>query len=257
MGVSVRHVLEQGPMLRALGAVAVATLLPEKSAKKPTCPTPWIEREVPAPSPALVREFVRNVGGEPSSYRDELPFHLFPQWGLPLASRAVSEASYPMARVMNAGCAAEIHHPLPLGEPLIVKARLESIDDDGSRAILTQRIVTGTRSIPGALVATLRAFVPLAPRSNGSKDKSAKSGKRAGGTPTLVPPHAREIAFMRLVLMRARPVSVRRSCMGSGPSRARSRRSTGASSRVTFMRLPASTFGSRGLSPCPAPWVST
>jgi len=198
MGVSVKHVLEQGPMLRALGAVALSTLRSEKiGGAQPQCPTAWIEREVPSPSPALVRDFVRNVGGDPSAYRDEIPFHLFPQWGLALASRAVSEAAYPMARVMNAGCSAEVRGPLPLGEPLHVKARLESIDDDGTRAILTQQIVTGTPSSPDALVATLRAFVPLEAGTNGSSKKAARPKKNGTGA-TLVPATAREIAFMRI-----------------------------------------------------------
>jgi acyl dehydratase len=180
-------------MLRALGAVAISTLRPPgagESRPQPRCPTRWIEREVTAPPAALVRDFVKDAGGDPSSYREELPFHLFPQWGLALASQAVSEAAYPMARVMNAGCAVEVHHPLPAGEPLLVKARLESIDDDGSRAILTQRLVTGTRSVPEAITASIRAFVPLAARGDGPK--------KAGGPAPLVPANAREIAFMRV-----------------------------------------------------------
>lgn len=82
-------------MLRALGAVALSTLRSSASGHRPQpeCPTPWIEREVQAPPAALVRDFVANSGGEPSSYRDELPFHLFPQWSLALASQAVSEAA--------------------------------------------------------------------------------------------------------------------------------------------------------------------
>lgn len=179
-------------MLRALGTAAISTLrssIGETNRSQPPCPTNWIEREVSAPPAALVREFVLDAGGDPSSYRHELPFHLFPQWGLALASQAVGEAAYPMARVMNAGCAVEVHHPLPAGEPLLVKARLESIDDDGSRAILTQRVVTGTRSAPEAIVANIQAFVPLVAKTTGKK----------GGSPApLVPTNAREIAFMRV-----------------------------------------------------------
>ena len=179
-------------MLRALGAVAVSTLrssVVDGNRAQPECPTPWIEREVAAPPVALVREFVANCGGEPSSYRDELPFHLFPQWSLALASQAVSAAAYPMARVMNAGCSVEVLHPLQMGESLLVKARLEAIDDDGSRAILTQRVVTGTRSQPEALVANIRAFVPL-----GTKDAK----KKGGSSTPMVPSNAREIAFLRV-----------------------------------------------------------
>ena len=45
---------------------------------------------------------------------------------------------------MNAGCRIENRAPLPAGEPLEVRVRIESIDDDGRRAIIVQQMVTGT-----------------------------------------------------------------------------------------------------------------
>jgi hypothetical protein len=68
-----------------------------------------------------------------------------------------------------------------------VRARLESVDDDGKRAILVQRVITGTRSAPEALVADMRVFVPLAKKEPGAK-KAA----------TLVPVDVKELAFIRL-----------------------------------------------------------
>jgi len=190
MTVALRHVLEQGPMLRALGRAAVSTAVSMFRSSRPrgdapSVPGPWIEGEI-APSAALVAAYVRHVGGDPSAYRKEVPAHLFPQWGLPLAARATSGLSYPIARVLNAGCRLEIRAPLPLGEPLLVRARLESVDDDGQRAILTQRVVTGPRSMPDAVVADVRAFVPL----------QAERDKRRA--PVLVPTESREIAFGRV-----------------------------------------------------------
>src|SRR5205814_2598667 len=72
--------------------------------------------------------------------------------------------------------------------PLEVRARLESIDDDGQRAVLHQRIVTGTASSPEAVVAHLRAVVPSGPRPAG----------RPRREPARVPPGARLLARWQL-----------------------------------------------------------
>jgi hypothetical protein len=185
-----RHVLEQGAMLRALGGAALSGLRAPRGGEAVQCPGPWIEHEVAAPSPSLVAAYVRHVGGEPGSYRATVPAHLFPQWGLPLASRVLARTSYPLVRVVNAGVRLQIRAPLPSGERFLVKARLEAVDDDGQRAILTQRIVTGTRAEPDAVIADVRARVPL---------RSARPAKdKRGGAAATVPPDAREIAYFRL-----------------------------------------------------------
>lgn len=189
MGVSTRHVLSQGPVLSALARTAARALLaPRLSGTAPSTPGPWLEDELPPRPARLVRDYVRHVGGDPAWYRQELPPHLFPQWAFPLAARALEGLPYPLARVVNAGCRIERHAALPPGEPLHVRARLVSIDDDGSRAILTTQTETGTRSSPGALSAELRAYVPLARRVEGA----------GRGRPARVPATAREIAFVRL-----------------------------------------------------------
>jgi acyl dehydratase len=159
---------------------------------KATVPSPWISAEVAAPSLELVRAFVKNVGGDAASYRDELPPHLFPQWALPIASRALAGVPYPLTRVLNAGCRIERRAPLHVGERLQVRARLESIDDDGARAILTTRIVTGTERAPEALVTDVHAFVPLA-RNGGASGAPAERR-----SPPEVPVAARELAYVRL-----------------------------------------------------------
>lgn len=190
MAVSLRHVLEQGPMLRALGSAALSTLR-RHDGPKPAAPGPWVSAQVRAPSPELVRAFVRWAGGDASTYRDRLPPHFFPQWSLPLASQALAGLPYPLARVLNAGCRIEVRAPLPVDEALDVRARLESLDDNGERARITTRIVTGTASRPDALVADIHAFVPLA---------RAKPGARAGRerTAATVPVDAHELAYTRL-----------------------------------------------------------
>jgi acyl dehydratase len=189
--VSMRHVLEQGPMLRTLGGTAFSALTRRAvGGAKPIVPSEWISAEVRAPSSELVRAFVKNSGGDPSSYRDQLPPHLFPQWALPVASRVLAGLPYPLTRVLNAGCRIESRAPIPFGERLQVRARLEAIDDDGTRAILTTRIVTGTATVPDALTTDVHAFVPLARRAG-----APRADRRAT---VAVPPEARELTYLRL-----------------------------------------------------------
>jgi acyl dehydratase len=181
------HVIHQGPLLGALGRVALSSLRKRPAGPAPATPGPWLEATLPPRPASLVADYLRHVGADPSWYRRRLPPHLFPQWSFPLAARVIAGLPYPLERVMNAGCRIEVRSPLPADEPLQVRVRLESIDDDGKRAILTQRIITGTASAPEALIADQRAYVPLA--------RGPRSGERARPT---VPTSAREIAFFRL-----------------------------------------------------------
>jgi hypothetical protein len=186
VSVSLRHVLSQGPVIAALARTAAAAALRKPAATSPATPGPWLEAVLP-PRPAdLVRDYIRHVGGDPAWYRGVLPPSFFPQWSFPLAARTLDGVAYPLARVLNAGCRLELREPIPAGEPLHVRARLESIDDDGRRAILTQRVVTGTARVPEALVADMRVFVPLE-RKNGARKPAAT-----------VPSGARELAFFSI-----------------------------------------------------------
>jgi acyl dehydratase len=205
MAVSMRHVLEHGPALRALAQTAVGVLEQrvrggKAPAAAPTAPGEWSETELPPRSPGLIKDYIRHVGGDPAWYRGTVPAHFFPQWGFSLMGQAIAKLPYPMMRVMNAGCRIEQRAPLPAGEPLRVRSRLESIDDDGRRVILVSRIVTGTASVPEAVIADMRAFVPLGGGGNG-KQSGKPDGKPAadkGGAKASVPLDAREIAFLRL-----------------------------------------------------------
>lgn len=190
--VALRHVLEHGPMLRALGTTALAALRPPSTAT-PTVPGRWFESRVRPPSAELARAFVAFAGGDHESHRGTLPPHLFPQWTLATASRALATVPYPLARIVNAGCRLEIRDRVPAGEPLSVRARLESIDESASRVLLTTRIATGTQSAPDALVAELRAYVPLARRASEATPKT-----RERSEPARVPGEARELTHVEL-----------------------------------------------------------
>lgn len=190
MGVPASFLLDQGRTLAALGR-AVASAIGKKGSASaapaaPAAPSAWIEDVAPAPSAALVRAFVKNAGGDPSHYRGVVPPHLFPQWTFPIASRLFAETPYPLVRILNAGTSMTPAAPISAGEPLLLRARTTSIDDDGTRAILTVEIVTSTRSSPEALRSTISAFVPLAKKKGGKK----KDEKR-------VPLDAKELSFAR------------------------------------------------------------
>lgn len=146
---------------------------------------------LPPRSPDLIRSFVRHVGGDVGSYKKIVPAHLFPQWGFALAPRALDGVPYPLAKALNGGCRVVIHEDLPANEPLHVTARLESIDDDGRRAVMQTRIVTGTAKRADMMVADLFAIVPLARKQNGEADKKKKERPR-------VPETSREMARFRL-----------------------------------------------------------
>ncbi len=70
-----------------------------------------------------------------------------------------------------------------------MRARVESVDDDGRRALITQRVVTGTPSVPAALTADVRVYVPL-----GAKGKPRASDR----VRAVVPAEAEEVASLDL-----------------------------------------------------------
>jgi hypothetical protein len=224
MGVTSRHILQQGPVLSALGRTALQALrqrVTSAPSAVPPLPGPEIHR-TRAPLPRkLIDDYVAHVGGDPRAYRGELPPHLFPQWAMPALARTLDGLPYPLLRVVNAGCRVRVQGRLADDEPLDVTARLQDIDDD-RRAVLHQRVTTGTRSVPEALVIDFYAIVPLgngrserkpgdgkpdeaqrAPAGNGGNgghvtsaaSQSAPHGKKERPR---VPAEAREIARMRL-----------------------------------------------------------
>jgi len=186
---SARHVLHQGPVLAALARTGWLALRGHGGGSA-EAPGPWLEEVVPARSDELIDDYVRHVGGSRSAYRKTVPPHLFPQWTFPLQARCLEGLPYPMHRVLNAGARVETNGPLPRGQALHLKARLDDVDDDGRRAVLRFLTYTGTASEPELVKAELFAHVPL-----GGGDKKKKKSSRA---PARVPHEAREIAGWRL-----------------------------------------------------------
>ncbi len=191
MSVPLRFVRYQGPVLRGMGEAALGALKQRlgKTGGAVTLPGPEHRISVGPRAPALVDAYVRWVGGDPASYKGRVPAHLFPQWGFPLTGKLVDGLPYPMLAAMNGGCKLTVNAPLPAGEPLEVVGRLDAVDDNGQRAILDQKIVTGTRANPEAVVAHLYVFIPL--KREEKQNGKAKDKAR-------VPVDARELAFFKL-----------------------------------------------------------
>ena len=199
MPVSAKHVLQQGPVLAAIGRTALAALeqrwgKPSGQAGPPATPGPWVNVDL-APRPDdLIDDYIRACGGDRSAYRKVVPAHLFPQWGFPVAAKTLADIPYPLARALNGGCRLQIDAPLPRGERLEVRGRLESVDDNGSRAVLHQHIVTGFAGEPNAVTSDLFAIVPL----GGGKKKGRPAEKDPPKDKPRVPDQVRELARWRL-----------------------------------------------------------
>lgn len=205
MAVSNKHVLQQGPVLATLGRAAITAFRQQLDARlgraapsgMPPIPSQEIRETIPPRPVDLIRDYVRNVGGDAGAYKGIVPPHLFPQWGFPLTARTLEGLPYPLVRVLNGGCRLQMNAPLPSDQPLEVRARLEDVDDNGRRAVIHQRIVTGTIEVPEAVVADLYAIVPLG-------DPKAKNGNGHGpsGPPkretVRVPEHAEELQRWRI-----------------------------------------------------------
>lgn len=175
MGVSSLHLFRQGPVISALLRTAAQPLLRSGDAGASfEAPGPELVQTVGPRNASLVRDYIRAVGGDPSSYRGVLPPHMFPQWGFPLLGKTLAPLPYDFSRLLNAGCRIEVHHPLPADEPLQLRARLTEVDDDGRRAIFHYHLVTGTASQPDALTAKITALLPLKKGGGGKGGKKDK-----------------------------------------------------------------------------------
>ncbi len=188
------HLRHQRRVVASLGQTALTALLQRgKPANRPAAvPGPELVTVLPPRPPALIRDYLRHVGGDPGSYRGFVPAHMFPQWGFPLGARTLRGLPYPLMKVLNGGCRLEMRAPLPADEPLHVRACLDSIDENPRRAVLHQRVVTGTATVADAVVAHLYAIVPLAAAEPDSRNPGKPKDKPR------VPANVRELAYWNL-----------------------------------------------------------
>ena len=189
-----RHALQQGPVLRGMGRLALRALrghhAADLGAAAPVS-APRVAR-VPPVSAALARDFVSWAGGDPSVYAGAVPPHLFPHWVFPVLAEALADVRAPIHRALNGGCRMEPVAPIPAGHPLRVVAGPAVVDAGERRTLI--RLKSETTSEAGAPL--LRAEVRMViPRRRG---RSAEAGRRRD--PPRVPEGARAWARRRLSL---------------------------------------------------------
>jgi len=203
MAVRLKFIRHQLPVIAAIGRTAGQAIRQGvgKRVKAKTAPLelpgPELTSTVPPRDPELVRAFVRHLGGDPSAYRGVLPPHLFPQWTFPVLTKTLDNIPYPVMSLLNGGCHLRVNAPLPANEPLVTRARLVDIDDDGRRAILHQEVVTGTTSSPSALTIDFHPIIKLGGGKKGGGGDKPAGGGEAKAKPT-VPIDAREIGRWRM-----------------------------------------------------------
>ncbi len=169
----IRHILHQKSMITMVVRMTLSVL---KGPLRRTRPVPHQLPEPPltrifSPLPDdLIDDFIVSMGGDTKHYRDCVPAHLFPQWCFPVVGETIIDLPYSMAKMLNAGCRMEVKGSLPRGKELQVRANIESIDDDGRRAIVLVRVVTGTSDHPETLVCTVSVLFQIK-RSGGKSDK--------------------------------------------------------------------------------------
>jgi len=191
------QIVHQRQTIASLGEVAAMAIGQrlgggESAGATPALPSAEQTLVIPPRPKGLVGDYLRRVGGDPSSYRERVPPHMFPQWVFPAAGKTLRGVPYPLFKMLNGGCRLGINGPLPQGEPLTVRARLEGIDDNGRRAVLHQRVSTGPESAPEAVVAHIFEVIPLGASGGG------RAGTRKKRDKPRVPREAREIAYLRL-----------------------------------------------------------
>lgn len=177
MSLSLGHLFSQRDVISALSRVALSG----RGGSGPVHVGQLIE-EIVAPRPGrLVLDYIEHVGGSAERWVGQLPPHMFPQVTFPASARAMAGLPYPLTRVLNLGCHMTMNEPLFDTEPLLVRAKLVSVDDDGQRAKIEQLITLGPVGHPEALVVRQYAYIPL---GGGKREAKARE-------PRVVPAGAR------------------------------------------------------------------
>ncbi len=156
---NVKLIKYQGPMLKALGRAALTAIKGPNSSEAPSTPGPMLISEVPPRPDELIDAYIKWSNGDAARYRTTVPPHLFPQWAFPLLSQTLEDLPYKLTSVLNQGTRVEINGEIPRGKPLVLKGRLEAVEDDGYKARIHQRIWTGTEDEPELTVSDVFAVL--------------------------------------------------------------------------------------------------
>ena len=180
MSVSSKHILSQGPVIKALLKTASITMYSKLAKNKnktlSSLPGPVFTDILQPRNSLLIKDYIQNTGGKHSWYRGKIPAHMFPQWGVPILAKTIQNLPYDISRILNGGVRFEIKQDLIADKPLYLKARLLDIDDNGKRVIFKQELITGNSENKEALICQVTAILPLKGKPKSFKaDKNSKN----------------------------------------------------------------------------------
>jgi acyl dehydratase len=161
-------------MIRTWSRVYAKAVLPfMRNEANPSEFTP-LTATIPALDDGLVSAYA-DWSGASGRYPDHIPAHMFCQWGLPLAIQVIEQTRYDITTIINQGLSMRVHGELPRGVPLLVRAEMVSVEEQGGRANLVTRVVTGTEARP-RLVETLlhSTFILASGRARNSLNRAPR-----------------------------------------------------------------------------------
>lgn len=154
---------EQGSSLRSWSSVRIRSALPFLRPKEnPSTFAPVVD-SVPAPSNRLIEHYIQWSGGDPHLYPGEVPAHLFSQWSIPLVTRLLSQGRYPLKDIINKGCHVVMHHVIPRGERLYLRADLIDLKETDTQITFSIQVTTSTQTARNAIVAVFHLMLLLEP----------------------------------------------------------------------------------------------
>ncbi|MDX1695283.1 MAG: hypothetical protein R3208_16070, partial [Ketobacteraceae bacterium] len=139
--------LEQGPMLKTLGRIAVKTAIPiGKTATENPKSFPVVCQVLESPSKELITHYSKWAGVTDSKYDKDLPPHMFTQFALPICAKQIEMTRYNIGGIINQGCGMKIYDKIPRGQPLQVTSKVINIEENNGRARLHQRLDISAKS---------------------------------------------------------------------------------------------------------------
>lgn len=140
MNTPVTLLLEQGPMLKTLGRIALSTALPSKKPASNPEHFPVISERVTSPSEQLIAHYIRWAGVTDNRYDGVIPPHMFTQFAMPICSQQIEMTRYNIGGIINQGCGMTLYHSIPRGSDLQVDCSIVDIIEDNGRARVHQRL---------------------------------------------------------------------------------------------------------------------
>lgn len=107
-------------------------------------------------------------------YQSTIAPHLFPLWSFPKLFKLGRVLNLPLHKVLNQGCKMVINGPISQQSPLKVDLDIYKVQNMSSKYRMAQRITTGTKEVPNAVVAEIYAVILKGSKKQFSKAKESK-----------------------------------------------------------------------------------